>query len=130
MLAVLQKDCVSIPGPDKVWAADGPDDICTVRLCSQTNAARERLAQAPSARLSINYIWLCQINCMELFAADRKQVDSGVGWGGGWAGCRATVLWIVIVCLPCPFLPLLVCSCASDWSCKLRFWTQTQIALS
>lgn len=41
MLAILQKDYISIPGPDKVWPVDGPDDICTVRLCSQTNAAQE-----------------------------------------------------------------------------------------
>lgn len=101
MLAALQKDCVSIPGPDKVWAADGPDDICTVRLCSQTNAARERLAQAPSAPLSINYIWLCQINCMELFAADRKQVDSGVGWGGlGRMPCDCFVDCYCVFTLP------------------------------
>lgn len=28
MLAILQKACVLIPGPDKVWAVDGPDEIC------------------------------------------------------------------------------------------------------
>lgn len=67
MLAALQKDCVSIPGPDKVWAADGPDDICTVRLCSQTNAARERLAQAPSApyqSITFGFVRLIVWNCL------------------------------------------------------------------
>ena len=96
-------------------------------VCAPRQMRPRKVSAGPLCPLSINYIWLCQINCMELFAADRRQVDSG---GGGLGRMPCGCLWIVIVCLPCPFLPLLVCSCASDCSCKLWFWTQTQIALS
>lgn len=39
MLALVQTDYVSIAGPDKVWAVDGPDDICTV-LPDKRNVGR------------------------------------------------------------------------------------------
>lgn len=54
--------------------------LMTSALCSQTNATQEGYCW-PSCSLSINYICLCQINCMELFAEDSEAVDSG--WGVG-----------------------------------------------
>ena len=39
---------------------------------------------------------------MELFAADRKQVDPGVG---GWAGCRATVCGLLLCVYSALFCP-------------------------
>lgn len=51
--------------------------------------------------LSINYIWFGQINYMELFAADRKQVDSECG-GGGAVGQDVSVDKLLL-CFTLPF---------------------------
>lgn len=83
-------------------------------LPDKCNLGRLALALLPL----INQLHLDQINCMELFAADRKQVDSG--WGlGRMPGCLLMDCYCVFTL---PFFNLAHC-CASLCHCKLLFWT-------